>query len=87
MNGLSADVSESGISATFEKPLDIWTVGELTLMVDDFFLSIKVRVAREQGRTYGMAFVINNDNDRLAVGIMVNYASTHVIAVEPLQAA
>lgn len=63
----------------------MWTVGELLMMVDDHYLSIKARVVREHGKDYGMAFLINNDNDLLTIRIILGFASSHSVTVEQLK--
>ena len=70
--GQGINVSESGLLATFDQPPELWTDGQLLLQAGEHHLSIKARVARVQGRQAGFAFLINNDNDRATVSILVN---------------
>ena len=54
-------------------------------MVDEYYLTTKVRVLRKQGRAYGMAFLIDSDNDLLTVRIIIDFASAHMVPGEKLK--
>ncbi|ADW67561.1 hypothetical protein [Granulicella tundricola] len=50
--------------------------GEISLLVGEFYISIKVRVARIQGFDAGLAFIIETDNDRHASRLLVEFATS-----------
>ena len=77
ISGHCLNISASGILAEFDKPLANWMVGELTVVLDEGHINIGVRVARVDGREAGLAFYIEDDNDRLAVGRLMTFASEH----------
>jgi hypothetical protein len=74
VNGHCANVSESGMMAIFEKPVDLWLKGDLSIVVDGRFVSIKAMVARVKGREAGMAFLIESEEQKSAVQLLVSYA-------------
>ena len=63
--------------AEFDKPVVAWMVGELTILLEEGYVSIGVRVARVDGHDAGLAFYIEDDKDRLAVGRLMSFASEH----------
>jgi hypothetical protein len=75
VEGQSVNVSESGLLVNFTQPLDVWTSGELSLVVGEYVLSIHARVARVHDRSAGLSFLVDTDNDRLTIRIMVDYAA------------
>ena len=75
--GQCLNVSNSGLLATFEKAPEIWNDGLLLLEAGDHYLSINARVARIQERNVGFAFLIETENDRAAVSILVESVSDY----------
>jgi hypothetical protein len=59
----------------FDRPVAIWTVGELTIRLEESSFNIGVRVARVHGREAGLSFYIESDNDRLAIGRLIHFAA------------
>jgi hypothetical protein len=64
--------------AEFDRPVEIWTTGELTILLDDGYIHVGARVARADGRKAGLAFHIEADNDLLAIERLLTFASEHV---------
>jgi hypothetical protein len=54
--GRSLDISESGILATFDRPLDVWLTGQLSLLVPDQPIRLETRVVRIDHLTAAMSF-------------------------------
>lgn len=75
--GACVDVSESGLLGNFDRPLDIWTTGEVTASVGDESVSIKARVARVDGNQAGLSFQSENAAGRLAVLRLIQFALRH----------
>jgi hypothetical protein len=65
VSGHSVNVSSSGILVRLDEPVELWIGGENSLEVGEW---------RMQGRDVGLAFVIRNDHDRLAVQLILEYA-------------
>jgi hypothetical protein len=74
VSGHSVNVSSSGILVRLDEPVELWIGGENSLEVGEWMIEIQARVARMQGRDVGLAFVIRNDHDRLAVQLILEYA-------------
>lgn len=72
--GHTVNVSQSGLLAHFDTPLEIWEVGEISLTVGEYYLEIEARVARAEGDDHGLSFIIENDNDRVAIRILNDFA-------------
>ena len=72
--GRCVDVSESGLLGAFDRPLGVWTSGELTASLGDESVSVKARVARVDGRNAGLSFQTENENDRLAILKLIDFA-------------
>lgn len=77
--GQTLNVSESGLLVRFPVPLDIWVVGQISLTVGEYYIEIDARVARAQDNDYGLSFLIEDDNDRLAIRILNDFAVTGVV--------
>ena len=74
LTGHCVNVSETGLLVTFDQPIELWISGEILLVAGDYYLNIKARVARTQGLDSGMSFLIETDNDRLTIQILVDFA-------------
>ncbi len=73
ISGRTLDVSASGMLAEFDKPVAIWTIGELTILLEDGYINIGARVARVDGRRAGLAFYVEGDDDRVAIGRLLTF--------------
>ena len=74
MGGHCVNVSQSGMLVQFESPIELFTVGTLSLSVGEYLLSIRARVARTEGTDAGMAFLMSTENDHRTVDILVQFA-------------
>jgi len=54
--GRSTDISASGILAVFDRRLDIWLIGQLSILVGERPIAIEVRVARVNGLIAALSF-------------------------------
>jgi hypothetical protein len=75
IDGQCLNLSESGLLATFEQPLELWTRGQLTWSTSAYYLSLEANVSRVQGNEAGLAFLIESENDRLTISLLTEYAS------------
>ncbi|ADW69914.1 PilZ domain-containing protein [Granulicella tundricola] len=75
LEGHCVNVSASGMLAAFARPVELFTNGELSLLVGEFYVNVKARVARTQGFDAGLAFIIETENDRHAVRLLVEFAT------------
>jgi hypothetical protein len=75
INGQCLNLSESGLLATFEQPLELWTRGQLTWSTAAYYLSLEAHVSRVQGNEAGLAFLIESENDRLTISLLTDFAS------------
>lgn len=62
--GHCLNLSESGLLATFVRPLDLWTKGLLTLQVADCTCTVPAGVARVEDRQGGLAFHYRSEEER-----------------------
>ncbi len=76
ITGQTIDVSESGILVRLDSPVELWLVGELSLTAGEYYIQIEARVARTFGDGCGLSFLIENDMDRLSIGILYDYAKS-----------
>ncbi len=74
VQGSCINISASGLLALFDEPLDLWTVGELTLQFAGGLLGIKARVARVAGREAGFSFSLGKGDDRAAIDTAIDFA-------------
>jgi hypothetical protein len=74
VKGRSLNVSESGMLAVFDVPLDIWITGRLFVVIADLHIGLNARVARAEGRETGLTFQIADEADRIAIRSMIEYA-------------
>jgi PilZ domain len=77
ITGHSVNISASGMLARFDKPVAIWMVGELNIHLDEGYINLRARVARIAGREAGLAFYIDDDDDRLAIGRLLDFGCRH----------
>jgi hypothetical protein len=85
-DGLSLNVSNSGLLARCDRLPEIWTDGQLFLEVGEHCININARVARVQENDVGFTFSIITQNDRLAVSLLINSVLDHPLTCEDLAA-
>jgi hypothetical protein len=73
--GHSIDISESGVLAVFNQHLDVWVIGQLSLLVGERPITIEARVARVNGLTAALSFRSMNVTDRTIVQNLIKDAS------------
>ena len=61
--------------ATFHQIVEMWTIGELSLSLEEYKLNLKARVVRLEGRDTGLAFISKSDADRRTVRMLMDLAS------------
>ena len=76
VEGHCVNVSASGMLAVFSREVDLFTKGEISLRVGEYFVNITARVARVLNGDHGLAFQIDNENDRKTTQVLVDYAAT-----------
>ena len=54
--GQCLNISDSGVLAQFEEPLDLWTTGELRVHAGQRSCKLAARVARVEGHEAGLTF-------------------------------
>ena len=74
-SGHCMNVSESGLLARFDRPMEVWDVGELSLHFGEKVLLVRAKVARVNENEAGLAFLLRGEADRLAVEEMVAFAT------------
>jgi hypothetical protein len=63
--GRSVNVSESGILGIFQEPLDIWLIGQLTIVTPDYGrIVVEARIVRVDGHDAAMSFLRLSPTDR-----------------------
>lgn len=72
--GQTVNVSESGLFARLDVPVELWMVGEISMTVGAYYIELDVRVARTHGDGYGLSFLLDNPNDHRAVRVLNDYA-------------
>jgi hypothetical protein len=86
-SGRIINVSETGILATFHRPLDLWATGRLCAEARGTYLNIEVRVARVEGGRTGLTFRILNESDRATLREFIELAKLGLDAAPPAPAA
>jgi hypothetical protein len=71
IKGRTVNISESGMLAIFDQHLDVWLPGRIRAVVGEWFLDVRVRVVRVDGRTAALAFEGLNENSRAAIQNLV----------------
>ena len=74
ISGRTVNVSESGLLARLELPVELWMVGDLSMTVGAYYIELEARVARTHAEEYGLSFLINSESDRRAVSVLNDYA-------------
>ncbi|MES2392110.1 MAG: PilZ domain-containing protein [Acidobacteriota bacterium] len=75
VKGRSIDISESGILATFERPLDIWITGHLSILVPEHPIFLDARIARVESHTAAMSFRTMTARDSFIIHSLINKAA------------
>jgi hypothetical protein len=73
-SGHSINVSESGMLAMFDRPVEAWLTGQLSSVAGEWHLSIDVRVVRAEGRTAALVFKIVSEGDRATIQKLIDHA-------------
>ena len=71
-SGHTVNVSDSGMLAMFDRRLDPWVSGRLSVVTRNCHLSIEVRVVRVDGHLAGMTFV--RDSDHATIQQLIEHA-------------
>ena len=74
MAGHCVNVSESGMLAIFDRPVEMWLEGDLSFFIEGLQFSIKARVARVNEGDTGLRFRIDSDADKLTIQKLVALA-------------
>ena len=75
VEGHCVNVSASGMLAVFNQPVELFTVGEISMLIGEYYINITGRVARVLSNDHGIAFLIDNDSDRLTAKVLVDFAA------------
>ena len=83
--GRGLNLSESGLLADFEEPLELWSTGELAIDGIDEPSRVPAFVARVDEHQAGLAFRFTSDKQREAIRTLVAYAEkrTHLHTSRP----
>lgn len=81
VTGTTINVSESGMLVRLGQALEPWVEGEIFAEVGEYYLSIGARVARVQDRDAGLSFLVETDNDRQSIEIMLEFAQPELSQV------
>ena len=76
VTGHLLNVSESGLLAKFDSPVEVWTVGEVSAYVTDVgdgYISINARVSRIENREVALTFT-DSVNDHPSIRYLVALA-------------
>ena len=82
--GETVDISASGMLVMFERPVDVWLVGELHTYVHAHPLMLIVRVIRTDGRRTAVTFRVRTDADLQAVSELMTVAVEQGQFVAPI---
>ncbi len=75
VNGYSVDLSESGILANFDRGLDIWLEGKLSVLIGERLIDVEARVVRVEGRMAALAFQDISNEARRMLQLLLEAAS------------
>lgn len=75
--GSCLNISASGLLARFQRPLELWTSGDLWCDTGATILELRVRIVRANDREIGMTFQFRNDLEREAVQSVVAFAAAN----------
>jgi hypothetical protein len=76
--GRSVDISESGLLATFDRRLDIWIIGQLSILVGESNVVVEARVARVNWHDAALAFRSMSGNDRKTIQNLIKRSNEEV---------
>ena len=66
--------------AIFEHPIELFTVGELSMLVGDYYVNITVRVVRVESGDHGLAFQIDTETDRSSILILMEFLAASTMS-------
>ncbi len=69
--GHSVDLSQSGMLARFEEPLEAWITGNLIIRFNEDLFVVRARVARVDGSQAGLAFRPETQEEHEAVRMLI----------------
>jgi hypothetical protein len=75
IRGKSLNISESGILATFDRQLDVWLTGQLSILLPEHPIFVETRIARVDGKIVAMSFRNMRPRDRLIIQTLLKAAS------------
>ena len=76
--GHCLNLSDSGLLATFDRPVELWTQGSLLLHFGDDEVRLQARIARTHENEAGLAFFYSNDSERHAIQAAVRFAAAGI---------
>jgi hypothetical protein len=71
VKGRTVNISESGMLAVFDRHLDVWLPGRIVAVVGEWYLDVRVRVVRVDGRTAALTFEGLTESSRAAIQKLV----------------
>lgn len=81
--GHCLNLSESGLLAVFDEPLDLWTTGALHVEYGGQQCVVQARVARAGAYEAGLVFVYAGKSDHGCVQHLLGFAAQHSRLVGP----
>lgn len=75
--GSCLNISLSGVSGRFVRPLDLWVTGRLSLKTGKGTVTLSARVARVIEREAGLAFILGTETEREAIRDLVAFAAAN----------
>ena len=78
MAGHCVNVSESGMLAVFDRPVELWLEGDLSFFIEERQFSIKARVARVNDGDTGLRFRIDSEADLLTIQKLLALAGPQI---------
>lgn len=77
VTGSCLNISPSGLSSHFVRPVDLWATGHVSLETGKGTVTLPARVARTNEREAGLAFILHTDVEREAVRDLVAFAAAN----------
>ena len=81
VRGHCLNLSESGLLATFDPLLDLWTAEDIHLLTPEGTCTERARVARVQERAAKLSFCFRGEGERLRVREVLALASERTLLV------
>jgi hypothetical protein len=73
--GHSQNISESGLLVVFDRSLDVWLTGQLSVGFGEWHVNIEARVVRVDGPAVALTFVNISDKNRTIIRKVIEDAS------------